>query len=67
MLDAARLYAEAEQARVRSEMARSRLLVARASLRELRIRSSTAKTPLPTISRHAGSSRLSPGRAGQAS
>jgi hypothetical protein len=60
MVDAARLYAEAEQAQVRSEMARSRLLVAKASLRKHRIRSSMAKTRPPTVSRNAGISRLTP-------
>jgi hypothetical protein len=66
MLDAARLYADAEQAQVRTEMARSRLLVAEASLHTHRIRSSRAKTRPPTASRDAGSSWLTPLRAGHA-
>jgi hypothetical protein len=53
MPDAARLYAKAQQAHVRSEMARSRLLVAKASLRERSVRWSSAKTRITHASRNA--------------
>lgn len=57
MRDAARLYGEAEDAQVRSEMARSRLLVAKASLRMQTHRWSMAKTRLTTATGNAAGFR----------
>ena len=54
MPDVARLQAEAEQAEIRGEMARSRSLIAQDSLHKRTIRWTGAKTRLLTASAHTG-------------
>jgi hypothetical protein len=64
MFDVSRLHAEAEQAQIRGEMARSRSLIAKASLRKRSIRWSSAKARILTAIRGAGDSQA-PRKAGQ--
>jgi hypothetical protein len=66
MLSAAMRDAQAEQAQIRSEMARTRAQIAPASLRKHTVKRSSAKTRLLTASAKPGTLRANQSRVGPA-